>query len=344
MARMTHPNIVKVMDYGEHEGAPYLVMEYLPGGTLKEKLGKPMPYQDAVKILLPIADALQYAHEQGLIHRDIKPSNILITQSGQPMLSDFGVAKVLESEETIDLTTTGMGVGTPEYMAPEMGIQKSFDHRADIYSLGTVLYELVTGKKPFSADTPLAVLLKHASEPLPRPTLLNPDLPEEAKRILFKVLAKDPKDRYADMGAFEVALDKTDLDRVLVKHRPRLLSDNGSCYLSRDLKAFLESKHMDHTRGAPYHPMTQGKIERYHRSMKNIVKLQNYYSPWELEREIARFVEYYNHHRYHESLDNLTPANVFFGRQKEVLSKREEIKIWTLEQRRLQNVQVQVSV
>ncbi|HEY59185.1 MAG TPA: DDE-type integrase/transposase/recombinase [Anaerolineae bacterium] len=114
----------------------------------------------------------------------------------------------------------------------------------------------------------------------------------------------------------QIALDKTGLDRVLVKYRPCLLSDNGSCYLSRDLKAFLESKHMEHTRDAPYHHMTQGKIERYHRSMKKIVKLQNYYSPWELDREIARFVEYYNHHRYHESLDNLTPANVFFGRQK----------------------------
>jgi len=142
----------------------------------------------------------------------------------------------------------------------------------------------------------------------------------------------------------QIALDKTGLDRVLVKHRPRLLSDNGSCYLSRDLKAFLESKHMEHTRGAPYHPMTQGKIERYHRSMKNIVKLQNYYSPWELDREIASFVDFYNHHRYHESLDNLTPANVFFGRQMEVLSKRGEIKLRTLEQRRLQNLQVQVSV
>lgn len=142
----------------------------------------------------------------------------------------------------------------------------------------------------------------------------------------------------------QIALDMTGLDRVLVKHRPRLLSDNGSCYLSRDLKAFLESKHIDHTRGAPYHPMTQGKIERYHRSMKNIVKLQNYYSPWELDREIARFVEYYNHHRYHESLDNLTPASVFFGKQKEVLSKRNEIKIRTLEQRRQQYLQVQVSL
>ena len=142
----------------------------------------------------------------------------------------------------------------------------------------------------------------------------------------------------------QIALDKTGLDHVLVEHRPRLLSDNGSCYLSKDLKSFLESKHMEHTRGAPYHPMTQGKIERYHRSMKNIVKLQNYYSPWELERELVSFVEFYNHQRYHEALDNMTPADVFFGRQKEVLSKREEIKRRTLQQRRLHNSQTPVSV
>ena len=142
----------------------------------------------------------------------------------------------------------------------------------------------------------------------------------------------------------QIALDKTGLDRVLIEHRPRLLSDNGSCYLSKDLKMFLERKHIEHTRGAPYHPMTQGKIERYHRSMKSIVKLQNYYSPWELDREIASFVEYYNHQRYHESLDYLTPADVYFGRQKEVLGKREEIKIQTLQQRRLHNLQIQVSV
>ncbi len=116
----------------------------------------------------------------------------------------------------------------------------------------------------------------------------------------------------------QTALNRTGLDHVQVRHRPRLLSDNGSCYLSKDLKAFLDSKHIEHTRGAPYHPMTQGKIERYHRSMKNVVKLQNYYYPWELEQEIARFVDYYNHQRYHESLNNLTPADVYFGRDKEV--------------------------
>ena len=142
----------------------------------------------------------------------------------------------------------------------------------------------------------------------------------------------------------EISLKKTGLDQIWVRHRPRLLSDNGSCYLSKDLKSFLDSKRIEHTRGSPYHPMTQGKIERYHRSMKNIVKLQNYYSPWELERELASFVEFYNHQRYHEALDNMTPADIYFGRQKEVLSKREEIKRRTLQQRRLHNLQAPVSV
>ena len=142
----------------------------------------------------------------------------------------------------------------------------------------------------------------------------------------------------------QIALDKTGLDQVLVEHRPRLLSDNGSCYVSKDLKDFLQQKKIEHTRGAPYHPMTQGKIERWHRSMKNIVKLQNYYSPWELEREIASFVTYYNHQRYHESLNNLTPSDVYHGREKEVLSKREQIKERTLIERRLQNVQTPMSV
>jgi putative transposase len=137
----------------------------------------------------------------------------------------------------------------------------------------------------------------------------------------------------------QLALAKTGLDHVLVEHRPRLLSDNGSCYLSKDLKLFLERKHIEHTRGAPYHPMTQGKIERYHRSMKNIVNLQNYFLPGELESQIASFVGYYNHQRYHESLDNLTPADVYFGRAKEVHTKREEIKKRTMQHRRLQNLQ-----
>ena len=136
----------------------------------------------------------------------------------------------------------------------------------------------------------------------------------------------------------DVARASTGVDRVPVIHRPRLLSDNGPCYLSRDLGQYLDTHGMTHTRGAPYHPQTQGKIERYHRSMKNVVKLENYYSPWELERAIARFVEHYNHRRYHEALKNVTPADAYFGRQHEILSRRERIKRDTLKRRRRENL------
>lgn len=136
-----------------------------------------------------------------------------------------------------------------------------------------------------------------------------------------------------------MALASTGLDQALGEPRPRLLSDHGSWYVSSELRSFLEQRHIEHTRSAPYHPMTQGKIERYHRSMKNIVNLQNYFLPTELESEIASFVTYYNHPRYHESLDHLTPADVYFGRAKEVLTKRDQIKKHTLQQRRSQNLQ-----
>lgn len=208
LANLTHPNIVSIIDFGEYESQPYLVMPFLPGGTLKHKLtGRPIPYQTAAKTLLPIARALDYAHKQKMIHRDVKPSNILLTESGEPMLSDFGVAKILEEDATADITGTGVGIGTPEYMAPEQA-EKSIDHRADIYSLGTVLYELVTGRKPYKADTPLAVLIKRASEPLPRPKKFVPNLPNHVEQVLLKVLAKNPSDRYLDAGAFANVLEK----------------------------------------------------------------------------------------------------------------------------------------
>ena len=121
-------------------------------------------------------------------------------------------------------------------------------------------------------------------------------------------------------------------------HRPRLLSDNGPCYVSGDLATYLGRHGIEHTRGAPYHPQTQGKIERYHRSMKNVVKLENYYSPWELERAIGRFVEHYNHRRYHESLDNVTPADAYHGRRTAILTRREQIKKKTMARRKRQNL------
>jgi len=212
LARLTHPNIIKVIDYGESEDRPYLVMEYLPGGTLKQRLkdlGKPMPWQEAIHLILPVAHALDFAHRQGLVHRDVKPSNILTTADGEPMLSDFGIAKLLDLEETVDLTGTSVAVGTPEYMAPEQSTSKTVDQRADIYALGIVFYEMVAGRKPYVADTPLAVLIKHASEPLPRPKLFAPDLPDAVERVLLKALAKQPADRYQTMGEFAAAMEKT---------------------------------------------------------------------------------------------------------------------------------------
>jgi transposase InsO family protein len=139
------------------------------------------------------------------------------------------------------------------------------------------------------------------------------------------------------MVTLDLARAQTGIDRVRVVHRPRLLSDNGPCYVSGALATYLSRHGLTHTRGAPYHPMTQGKIERYHRSMKNVVKLENHYSPWELERAVARFVDHYNHRRYHEALHNVTPADVYYGRQATILSRRERIKRETLKRRKRLN-------
>ena len=142
-------------------------------------------------------------------------------------------------------------------------------------------------------------------------------------------------------ATLDLALQASGLDRARVVHRPRLLSDNGSSYVSADLARWLDGQDMDHVPGAPYHPMTQGKIERWHLSLKSRILLENYYLPSDLERAVADFVEYYNHRRYHESLDNLTPANVYFGKGSHILQRREEIKRKTIEQRRrlhLENV------
>lgn len=138
----------------------------------------------------------------------------------------------------------------------------------------------------------------------------------------------------------KIALAKAEIDKVKVYHKPRLLSDNGPAYHSADLAQFLKERRIDHIHGAPYHPMTQGKIERWHRSMKNVIKLQNYYSPSELERAIAEWAEYYNNQRYHESLENVTPADVYFGREKEIIKKRNKLKVQSLALRRQQYLQI----
>ena len=209
LAKLNHPNIVNIFDYGEFEGSPYLVMQYIEGGTLKHHLsGLPVSEAAVAQLILPMARALEYAHNKNIVHRDVKPANILVTENGDMMLSDFGIAKLLDSEDGNTLTGTNVGIGTPEYMAPEQSLGKEIDGRADIYSLGVVFYELVTGHKPFTADTPMAVVIKQAHDPLPGPRQYVPKLSKEAERVIYKVLAKNPEDRYQNMGEFADALEK----------------------------------------------------------------------------------------------------------------------------------------
>lgn len=205
VARLRHHNIMQVYDFGREGDIPYLVMEYLPGGTLQDRLGKPLPLGEALRITRQVADALGYAHKQGIIHRDVKPSNVLLTKEGDAVLSDFGIAKIVES--LVSLTKTGVGVGTPEYMAPEQGQGLPVDGRSDLYSLGVVLYEMVTGQAPYSAETPLAIVLKHINDPLPLPRRVNPAIPEAVERIILTCLAKNPADRYQTGADLVQAID-----------------------------------------------------------------------------------------------------------------------------------------
>ena len=202
LGRLSHPNIVGVIDYGEYDGAPYLVMTYLPGGTLKQKLGKPIPWREAVETIIPIARALQYVHSHNIINRDVKPSNILLTENGEAMLTDFGLVKLFEGQDVSQqLTDSGAGIGTPDYMAPEQWTGETTS-LSDMYSLGVVLYEMVTGRRPYISDTPAGILLQQVNEPLPLPKKYIPDLPANIEAVLLKVLARKPEDRYANMNAF----------------------------------------------------------------------------------------------------------------------------------------------
>lgn len=210
LGRLSHPNILKVLDYGEYDGSPYLVLEFLPGGTMREKIAQGrLAWQEAVSIVLPIAEALRYAHSNGVIHRDVKPSNILLTAEGRPMLSDFGIAKFLEAADLATLTGTGVGIGTPEYMAPEQWTGKALP-QSDVYSLGVVFYEMVTGNRPFVADTPGGILLKQATQPLPHPTTHVKNLPDAIGKLLMRALARDPEARFQDMDDLIGALRKLD--------------------------------------------------------------------------------------------------------------------------------------
>ncbi len=206
IARLEHPNIVPIYAYAieQDEGIPWMAMRLVDGGSLSQLIKRGgIPFPRAVAILRGVADALDYAHGKGIVHRDVKPQNVLLDAAGRVYLADFGIAKMVESSG--GLTATGMITGTPHYMAPEQATGKRIGPAVDVYALGIMAYEMFTGAKPFDADTPVAILMKHMQDPLPIPPASA--LPEALLRPLLKCTAKKAEDRWPSAGAFASALE-----------------------------------------------------------------------------------------------------------------------------------------
>jgi tRNA A-37 threonylcarbamoyl transferase component Bud32 len=209
IAKLRHPHIVQVYDFDAQGDVYYMVMELLEGDTLKTRLydycvrGEWMPLGEVMRIMFDVLDGLAYAHGEGMVHRDIKPSNILLTRRGEAVLADFGIAQIIGGTRH---TASGALMGTLRYIAPEQGLEGVSDARSDLYSLGSVLYEVLTCQTPFEADTPLSLLMKHLNDPLPLPRAVVPGIPGLLERVVLQSLAKQPDDRYQSAAEMALAL------------------------------------------------------------------------------------------------------------------------------------------
>ncbi len=205
VAGLEHPAIVPVYDVGEEDGQPYFVMRYMNGGSLAGEIEKGrFSIEDAARIIEKVAHGLAYAHKKGVVHRDLKPDNILFDDTGAPFISDFGVAKLTESASSL----TGSGViGTPAYMSPEQAQGVEIDSRSDVYGLGVIVYQMLSGQQPYIADTPMGVVVKHITEPVPEILKTLPTLPHEVDKLIKTSMAKDKTKRYATAVDLSKALN-----------------------------------------------------------------------------------------------------------------------------------------
>ena len=206
-ARLQHPHILTVYDSGEAGGRLWFTMPYVEGESLRGRLTRErqLPVEDALRIAREAAQALQYAHDQGVVHRDIKPENLLLTRDGNTLVADFGVARALSGSGESRLTETGLAIGTPAYMSPEQAMgDRGVDARSDVYSLAAVLYEMLVGQPPFTGATTQAILARRFTEAAPSASALRPSVPEAVDQAIRKALAAVPADRYSTAAEFRV--------------------------------------------------------------------------------------------------------------------------------------------
>ncbi len=254
IAKLEHPHILPVYDFGEQDGIPFIAMRYMEGGTLRELIkNNSLTLLDINRIFTQLAQALSHAHASGVIHRDIKPSNMLIDQYGNAYLTDFGIAKLIES--TTRLTPTGAITGTPAYISPEQARgDHQPDHRSDIYAMGILLYEMFTGHVPYDADSPLMMLMRKVNEPPTPPSVYRPDLPPSIEVVILKALATNPDERYPSMDAFLVAwqnaliqvegihLDSEEEGGMLITDNASFTRQTGSTYLPMGFRQEIVNK------------------------------------------------------------------------------------------------------